>query len=155
VRGSSLFDPGNGSKSLNDGIIEPCGDCRSRVCRRRKVGGHRSHMVDSHAGSSCCSFARLLNRSVAPQISTTEIATSAMTIVRRVDVVEPDDPRAARFNAFDRWLSEVFKDGGRQARIKTAIAAAAAEPSTRRSRLGSAVNGNDGANHGVAARSST
>lgn len=103
--------------------------------------------------STCCSFARLLKSSAAPQISTTEAATSPITIVRRAAALEPDDPRAAWLMALDSLPKEVCKEGSRPVRIRTAITAAAANPRTRRSMLRSAVNGSDAATSGAAARS--
>jgi len=63
--------------------------------------------------------------------------------------LEPDDPRAASFNELDSLPKEVCKEGTRPVSINTAITAAAAKPSTRKSTLRSAVNGSDAATIGV------
>jgi hypothetical protein len=78
-----------------------------------------------------------------------EIATSATTIVRRTPSRD-DDPRLARFSAFDSRPVDICSDGSRPTIRETVTAAKAAKPSARGSKVTDAVGGNEGPINGTA-----
>ena len=88
--------------------------------------------------------------STAPQMSTSDTATSATTIARRTPSRDPDAPRETRFSACESRPDEFCSDGSRPTTSETVTATAAAKPRTRRSSPTVAVGGSDGVSTGTA-----